>query len=438
MDAHRPPKVNIARVGQKFEAEIKRLAAVSDEGKTRSIVSEVVDEVNQLIALPALHGDTAAEGDGYNVDQLLSYLRAEKNLCGGTRKRVRAPVPLRTRDGTGDCAPSPEPNPEIQRLIATFLDKRVEFRACSREQCCAELVGELTGEYTDAEPWAASSSDQRSTERPTEMDRMLLKAACNALPRLVETRARECLDGASADETLLASTGEAAPSCLPRELARCARLAAKLDADEARCCSDILNLCAEFEKRAALVTKLLAQRERLRRVRESCEQRDRLFAGVTHGLSDFRDSLASRLKLCESLIAAAENASPRREEVADATVPPDDLEGAAFDKRSTQLVAAEAGQVEELDQLRDRRKRMAELFLRLGADITDACQGSVKKWRDAVLAEVRFDKRRQQVVRALFIEFHRNPERFSVRMKSLASHPKGRSQRGNEDGTKRP
>ncbi|KAH6934314.1 hypothetical protein HPB50_022906 [Hyalomma asiaticum] len=318
------------------------------------------------------------------------------------------------------------------------LDKRVEFRARSREQRCAELVGELTGEYTDAEPWEASSSDQRSTERPTEMDRMLLKAACIALPHLVETRARECLDGVSGDETLLASTGEAAPSCLPRELARCARLAATLDAQEARCSSDILNLCAEFEKRAVLVTKLLAQRERLLRVRESCEQRDRLFAGVTHGVSDLRDSLASRLKLCESLIAAAENASPRREEIADATVPPDDLEGAALDKRSAQLVSAVAGLVEELDQLRDRRKLMAELFLRLGADITDACQGSVKKWRDAVLAEARSDKHRQKVMRALFIEFHRNPERFSNRMKSLASLSKGRSQKGKEDGAKHP
>ncbi|KAL1438922.1 hypothetical protein MTO96_047655 [Rhipicephalus appendiculatus] len=154
------------------------------------------------------------------TDPILSHLEAEKKLC--SRKRIGVAASRRklaTRHGSGESAAPPSPKEDNFSVVA---GKVVEYKAHSQEQYCAELVSELTGVCTDAKPWTASSSDARYAGRPTVLDRMLLKAARIALSRLVETQVRDGLEDDD-DETEL-----------QKELARCARVTVKLDAEEAR------------------------------------------------------------------------------------------------------------------------------------------------------------------------------------------------------------
>ncbi|XP_070389435.1 uncharacterized protein [Dermacentor albipictus] len=443
---------------KELEAELQRLAvnteAVSQSNEAiRDVVTGVVDKVNELLASPAVFGGT--EDGGPNADPLLSYLKAEKSYCASLRKQTKViPPPLQTWDATGKRTTSGEDS-EMLRRVAAVLDKDVEFRACSQERRCAELVGLLTGDHESVEaakPWSAS--EPGSSERPTERDRILLNAACSALPRLVESSAREWLSEVDEeedhDETLHASA-VAETASLPGELARYARLAAVLDAEQARRSSDILDLRAEFRKRAELVRNLLAQRERLRRVQASCEQRESLVGGVTRSVTDVRDHLASRVTLCESLMAVADAQSrredaataPRRDRVAgrfhiggavrrrsSAAWPwfsrlcPDgesvaDL-GAAVDKRCDRMTEGAATKVDAVEELQRKRASMRELVDRLDADLNAACQGSVETWLEGMKAKSQRDET-QEMIRALFIEFHTMPERFLSRMRSMAA-----------------
>ncbi|XP_075534674.1 uncharacterized protein LOC142569030 [Dermacentor variabilis] len=416
-DALSPSTEDADCATKELEAELQRLA-VNDEAVSQSneairdVVTGVVDKVNELLASPAVFGDT--EDGGPNADRLLSYLKAEKSYCASIRKQAKfIPPPLQTRDATGKRTTSEEDS-EMQRRVAAVLDKDIEFRACSQERRCAELVGLLTDDHESVEaakPW--STSEPGSAERPTELDRILLNAACSALPRLIETRAREWLSEVDEeedhDETLHAS--------LPEELARYARLAAVLDAEQARRSSEILHLRAEFRKRAALVRNLLAQKERLRRVQESCEQRERLVGDVTRSVSGVRDHLASRVKLCESLMAVAD-AHTRQ----DAAVCPDAESvadhGAAIGKRCARLTEAAATKVGAVEELQRKRASMKGLVGRLDNDLIAACQGSVETWLEGMKAKTQRDEN-QDMIRALFVEFHTAPDRFLRRMKAM-------------------
>ncbi|KAL1482064.1 hypothetical protein MTO96_015098 [Rhipicephalus appendiculatus] len=128
---------------------------------------------------------------------------------------------------------------------------------------------------------------------------------------------------------------------------------------------------------------LLAQAKRLRLVRENVEQHERLVGNVVRGVSNFRDSLASRAQLCKSLVAAAENTQARQGNAAAATTSSmssdDDPVGAAFDQLCCQRVATMAAHVDQLDHMRLRRQRVSELLDRLEADIIASCQGSMSK-----------------------------------------------------------
>ncbi|KAH7934921.1 hypothetical protein HPB52_001993 [Rhipicephalus sanguineus] len=48
MGVYNPTKQNMDRAEQELQAKLERLGAVSDLGRTESIVSEVVDKVSQL------------------------------------------------------------------------------------------------------------------------------------------------------------------------------------------------------------------------------------------------------------------------------------------------------------------------------------------------------------------------------------------------------
>ncbi|XP_050052634.1 uncharacterized protein [Dermacentor andersoni] len=426
-DALSPSTEDADYATKELEAELQRLA-VNDEAVSQSneairdVVTGIVDKVNELLASPAVFGGT--EDGGPNADRLLSYLKAEKSYCANVRKQTKViPPPLQIRDATEKLTTSEEDS-EMQRRVAAVLDKDIEFRACSQERQCAELVGLLTDNRESVEaakPWSAS--EPGSTERPTELDRILFNAACSALPRLIETSAREWLSKVDEeedhDETLHASA-VAATASLPEELALYARLAAVLDVEQARCSSDILDLRAEFRKRAALVRNLLAQRERLRRVRASCEQRESLVGDVTRSVSDVRDHLASRVKLCESLMAVAD-AQSRRE---DAAVCPDAEpvadHGATIDERCARMTEGAATKVDAVEELQRKRASMRGLVDTLDADLNDACQGSVETWLEGMKAKSQRDEK-QDMMRALFIEFHTMPERFLRRMKSMVT-----------------
>ncbi|KAH7957515.1 uncharacterized protein LOC119389559 [Rhipicephalus sanguineus] len=411
MDVYKPSKEDMDSAEQELRVKLERFGAVSDLGGTDSIVNEVVDKVSELVASP---DDTAEEES--KTDPLLPYLEAEKKLlCARKRTGVAASRrPLPTRRGSGDSAPLPhEDNSELFRRIASVVSgKGVEYKACSQEQYCAELVSKLTGMCAEAKPWTASSSDARYAERPTVLDRMLLKVSRIALSRLVETEVRGCLE--DEDETEL-----------PKELARYVGLTAKLDAEEARRYVHVQDLSAQREERAVYVRTLLAQGERLRGARENVEQRESHVGIVIRGVCDLHDSLASRVQLCKSLVAAADNVQAvqaRQENAAAAAATSvcldDDPVGAVFDQRCSQLVAAMAAIVDQLDQMQLRRERMTELVDRLEADMTARCQGSMSKWHDGVRANTLKRNGNLKLLRALFIEFHTNPTRFVSRMKT--------------------
>ncbi|KAH7945642.1 hypothetical protein HPB49_013482 [Dermacentor silvarum] len=387
-DPRSPGTPDEACAKQQLEEELQRLT-VDDEPcrqanrALRDVVGGILGKVDELLASPALLVGTA-EG-GPNADPLLSYLEAERKYFDIIRKRTRDIVPpLQTRGATSTRAPS-EDDSDVQRLVAAVLEKGAEFRACSQEKHCAKLVGLLTEDYSVVEavkPWSAS--EPRSAERPTQLDQILGNVACSALPRLIESSTRE--------------------------------VAAALDMEQARCASEILDLRAEFEKRAAVVRELLAQQERLRRVQASWEQHERLVGKVTRGVSDLRDHLASRVKQCESLIAVA-NAQPLQEAAAECLDGESAADhGAALDKRCAELTDAAALKLRVVEEMQRKRESMSKLADKIEADLAAASQGSLDTWCDGVRAETRRNVELGYIT-ALFVEFHTDPRSFLRRMR---------------------
>ncbi|XP_049525749.1 uncharacterized protein LOC125946449 [Dermacentor silvarum] len=422
-DPRSPGTPDEACAKQQLEEELQRLT-VDDEPcrqanrALRDVVGGILGKVDELLASPALLVGTA-EG-GPNADPLLSYLEAERKYFDIIRKRTRDIVPpLQTRGATSTRAPS-EDDSDVQRLVAAVLEKGAEFRACSQEKHCAKLVGLLTEDYSVVEavkPWSAS--EPRSAERPTQLDQILGNVACSALPRLIESSTREWLsevgDDEDHDETSQASAA-AATASLPKDLAGYVRVAAALDMEQARCASEILDLRAEFEKRAAVVRELLAQQERLRRVQASWEQHERLVGKVTRGVSDLRDHLASRVKQCESLIAVA-NAQPLQEAAAECLDGESAADhGAALDKRCAELTDAAALKLRVVEEMQRKRESMSKLADKIEADLAAASQGSLDTWCDGVRAETRRNVELGYIT-ALFVEFHTDPRSFLRRMR---------------------
>lgn len=412
MDVYKPTQDDLIRAEQKLQARLDRLGVVSDSGGTKSFVNEVVDKVSDVVDVVASsHDDTMSTES--EADLLLSYLDAEKKLC--TRKRIDIAALRRrlgTRPGNGDNASPPiEEYSELIRRIEPVLGKAAEYKACSEEQYCAVLVSELTDVYMDVESWTASSSDARYAKRPMLLHGALLKAARVALSRLVEKQVR---DGLEKNETILS-----------KELARCATLAVKMDVDGVRNCLHVQDLLAKREKLAARVRTLLEREKRLRRVRENAEQSERLLANVTPGVSALRDSLASRVRLCKSVVAAAIDAQARQENATDAAVTTtplcldNDPVATGVSRLCSQRVAAMAAKVDQLDEMALRRQRANELVDRLEDDMIARCQGSTCKWFDDMCAYI-LEKNDKNLLlkRALLIEFHENPQRFVARMKS--------------------
>ncbi|KAL3258991.1 hypothetical protein MRX96_016653 [Rhipicephalus microplus] len=347
---------------------------------------------------------------------LLSYLDAEKKLCPRKRINIIAELRrrLRTRPGNGDSASLPieEYSELIQRVESVILGKAAEYKACSEEEYCAWLVSELSDVNVDAESWTASSSDARYAKGPMLLHRALLEAARVALPRLVKQQVRDGLE--KNKETRL-----------PKELARCATLALKIDVDGARNCLHVQDLLAEREKLAKRVRTLLAQEKRLRRVRENAEQSERLLANVTAGVSALRDSLASRVRLCKSVVAKAIDARARQENATDAAAATtaacsdSDPVATGVSRLCSELVVAMAAKVDQLDEMALRRQRANELVDKLEEDMIARCQGSVSKWFNDISANtLRKQDKNLLLKRALLIEFHENPQRFVARMKS--------------------
>ncbi|KAL3181305.1 hypothetical protein MRX96_008801 [Rhipicephalus microplus] len=259
----------------------------------------------------------------------------------------------------------------------------------------------------DAESWTASSTDARYAKRPTLLHRALLKAARVALPRLIKKQVRDGL-------------GENNETGLPKELARCATLAVKMDVDGARNpCLHVQDLLAKREKLAARVKTLQAQKKRLRRVRENAEQSERLLDNVTLGVPALRDSLASRVRLCKSVVTKAIEARARPENATDAAVTTtavcsdSDPVVTGVSVLCSELVAAMAAKVDQLDEMALRRQRANELVDRLEEDMIARCQGSVRKWFDDIHAYIN-EKNDKNLLfkRVLLIEFHENPQRF--------------------------
>ncbi|KAH7979247.1 hypothetical protein HPB49_008813 [Dermacentor silvarum] len=408
-----------------LEAELQRLAVDYEACRKANealsdVIGNVVGKINDLVASPALLGGTQ-EG-GPNADPVLHYLEAERKLWDFINKDTYFAVPLQAQGATVNCAPL-EDDQEVQRLVAAVLDKGADFRASSREQCCAELVGLLTEDYAAVEavkPWSACEPryDQR---RPTQVDRVLFNVTCSALPRLIEDSTREWLSEVGDDEDH-DETSQAAS--LAKDLARYARLAAVLDVEEACCASDILDLRAEFGKRAAVVRTLLAQQQRLRRVQEYCEQRGKLVGKVTRSVSDLRDHLASRVKQCKSLIALGD-AKPQQEAAAECPEGESAADdGAALDKRCAELTTAAALKLRVIEEMERKRKSISELADRLEADLAATCQGSVDTWCDGVRAGTRRNVE-LHFISALFVEFQTDPDRFLRRMRAALNpdHP---------------
>ncbi|KAL3200038.1 hypothetical protein MRX96_001251 [Rhipicephalus microplus] len=306
MDVCKPTQDDLIRAEQKLQARLDRLGVVSDSGGTKSLVNEVVDKVSDVVDVVASSQDDTMSTES-EADPLFSYLDAEKKLCpwkridfAALRRRLRA------CPGNGDSASPPieEYSKSIQRIKSVVLGKASVYKGRSERQYCAMLVSEFTDVYMDAKLWTASLSDARYAKRPILLHRALLKAVRVALFRLVVKQVRDGLE--KNKETRL-----------PKELARCATLALKIDVDGARNCLHAQDSLAEREKIAKRVRTLPAQGKRLRRVRENAEQSERLLANVTPEVSALRDSLASRVRLCESVVAKAIDARARQENATD-------------------------------------------------------------------------------------------------------------------------
>lgn len=409
MDVYKPTQDDMIRAEEKLQARLDEFGVVSDSGETKTFLNEVVEKVSDVVDVVASsHDDTKSE-----ADPLLSYLDAEKKLC--TKERIEIAALRRrlvTRPGNGDSAAPPIDSELIRRIKSIVSGTAAEYKECSEEEYCAVLVRELTDVYVDAESWTQSSSDARHAKRPTLLHRALLKAARVALSRLVEKQVRDGL-------------GENNETGLPKELARCATVAVKMDVDGARNCLHVQDLLAKREKLAARVRTLLARETRLRRVRENVEQSERLLANVTQGVSALRDSLASRVRLCKSVVAKAIDARARPENATDAAVAStpvcldQDPVATSVHQLCSQQVAAMAAKVDQLDEMALRRQRANELVDRLEVDMIARCQGSTSKWLDDVLADISEKQDKNLFLkRALLIEFHENPQRFVARMKS--------------------
>ncbi|KAL3200036.1 hypothetical protein MRX96_001249 [Rhipicephalus microplus] len=414
LDVYQPIQDDLIRAEQKLQAMLDRLGVVSDSGGTKSFVNEVVDKVSDVVYVVASSQDDTMSTES-EADSLLSYLDAEKKLC--IRKRIDiAALRLRprTHPGNGDSASLPieEYSESIRRIKSVVLGKASEYKACSEEPSYAMLVSELTDVYIDAESWTASSSDARYAKRPMLLNRALLKTARFVLSRLVKKQVRDGLE--KNKETRL-----------PKELARCATLAVKIDGDGTRNCLHVQDLLAKREKVAKRVRMLLTQERRLRRVRENIEKKERLLANVTSGVSALRDSLASRVRLCKSVVAKAIDARARQENATDAAVTTtpvysdNDLVATGVSWLCSELVTAMAAKVDQHDKIALRRQRANELVDSLEDDMIARCQGSTCKWFDDMHAHI-LEKNNKNLLlkRALLIEFHENTQRFVARMKS--------------------
>ncbi|KAL3258990.1 hypothetical protein MRX96_016652 [Rhipicephalus microplus] len=378
MDVHKPTQDDMIRAEEKLQARLHQLGVVSDSEGTKSFVIEVLDKVCDVVDVLAFFPDDTTSTES-EADPLLSYLDAEKMLCPRKRINIKAALRrrLRTRPENGDSASPPieEYSELIQRVESVVLGKAAEYKACSEEEYCAWLVSELTDVNVDAESWTALSSDARYAKGPMLLHRALLKAARVALPRLVKQQVRDGLE--KNKETRL-----------PKELARCATLAMKIDVDGARNCLHVQDL--------------LAKR-----------------------VSALRDSLASRVRLCKSVVAKAIDARARQENATDAAVATtaacsvNDSLATGVSRLCSELVAAMAAKVDQLDEMALRRQRANELVDRLEEDMNARCQGSVSKWFDDIHAYIdEKDDKNLLIKRALLIEFHQNPQRFVARMKS--------------------
>ncbi|KAH8019961.1 hypothetical protein HPB51_023626 [Rhipicephalus microplus] len=412
MDVYKPTQDDMIRAEEKLQARLDQLGVVSDSGETKTFLNEVVDKVSDVVDVVAsCHDDTMSTKS--EAGPLLSYLDAEKKLC--TTKRIEIAALRRrlvTRPGNDDSAAPPIDSELIRRIESIVSGAAAEYKECREEQYCAVLVRELTDVCVDAESWTESSTDARYAKRPTLLHRALLKAARLALSRLVEKQVRDGL-------------GENNETGLPKELARCATLAVKMDVDGARNCLHVQDLLAKREKLAARVRTLQAQKKRLRRVRGNVEQSERLLANVTLEVSALRDSLASRVRLCQSVVAAAIDAQARQENATDAAVATtpvcldQDPVATSVYRLCSQQVAAIAAKADQLDEMALRRQRANELVDRLEVDMIARCQGSTSKWLDDVRAAIPEKQNKNLLLkRALLIEFHENPQRFVARMKS--------------------
>ncbi|KAG0413131.1 hypothetical protein HPB47_009705 [Ixodes persulcatus] len=238
------------------------------------------------------------------------------------------------------------------------------------------------------------------------LERELNSTALPHAPANVKPR-----DNVAVEKKLLKEFGD-----LAKQMAK----SCSLDVMEAQYSRRVGEATALYNRRVELLRQLADQHTRLQRVKRAQERRGASTEAVSDHIAEARTVLESRLDECSVIMAATQDL-----QVMPLDTPPFMFKkfvaepGCAedFDKLCKELRGNLTVENRRLEALQNDQRHVDELVADFHRELLKQCQGSIPAWCADQKAAMK-GNRNEVIVRELFKEFHRNPDKFVKRMRA--------------------
>ncbi|CAN7997226.1 unnamed protein product [Ixodes hexagonus] len=370
----------------------------------------------------------------FEEKELRSYLALERKLV--TTAVARIPAVHKDEQPEASATTTTQCKALLRGYDAlkAVRDKDLlRFSNASKDTCCAELVNQLVcpeEKRFDCDTWAVSASTPVSASEnlPASSARnVLIPAAIAAtLGELVTANLRSKLDDVLQSAAHRSDLTEDSKTELLQDAGDLGEQVAKscvFDITEARYSREVGKATGLYNSRVELLKQLAEQNARLRRVWATQQRRIAAAEAVWSHVAEADEILRSRHEECtvigggtQELRSTTPDAPPvrSREFAADPEC------AASFDKLCEELRGALFDGNRRLKAIQNDQRQLGALVADSNRELLGQCQGSVPVWcADQKLATKQDPN--DNIVRELFKEFHRNPDKFVKRMKARAA-----------------
>ncbi|XP_040354490.1 uncharacterized protein LOC121045593 [Ixodes scapularis] len=314
-------------------------------------------------------------------------------------------------------------------LKAVNSENPQQFLNASKDRCCAELVNELIckgKKRFHCKTWTVSTSipagSAESLAGPGEQEKLPAVIA-TTLEKLVTENLRSRLDDIFQNVKPRDNVAEEKTKVLKEfgDLAKQMAKSCSLDVMEAQYSRQVGEATALYNRRVELLRQLTDQHARLQRVKRTQERRGASIEAVSDHIAETRRVLESRLDECSDIMDATQDLQ---------VMPLDTLPfkfkkfvaepGCAedFDKLCKELRGNLPVENRRLEALQNDQRHLDELVADFHRELLRQCQGSIPAWCADQKAAMK-GNRNEVIVRELFKEFHRNPDKFVKRMRAF-------------------